>query len=65
MKRFIVVAILLLVPVLASAEPKHQPKDKLKHKDQSEPISVPEPATISLLAVGAGALVARKVWARR
>ena len=64
MKRFLVVAILLLVPVFASAEPKHEPKDKFKHKDHKT-VPVPEPATISLLAVGAGALVARKVWARR
>ena len=40
------------------------PQDKTE-KRNGEPVAVPEPATITLLAAGAGAAVARKLWRNR
>ena len=40
------------------------PQDK-KEKRNGGPIAVPEPATMTLLAAGAGVAMARKVWKNR
>ena len=40
------------------------PQDKTE-KRNGEPVSVPEPATITLLAAGVGVAMARKAWKNR
>ena len=40
------------------------PQDKTE-KRNGEPVAVPEPATITLLAAGAGVAMARKLWTNR
>ena len=40
------------------------PQDKTE-KSNGEPVAVPEPATITLLAAGAGVAFARKRWQKR
>ena len=40
------------------------PQDKTE-KRNGEPVAVPEPATITLLAAGAGVAMARKAWKNR
>jgi PEP-CTERM motif len=81
MKRFalLMVVLTLLAPqawaLAASYEDADGPKDKKEkrtkgpqdksEKQKNEPISVPEPATITLLAAGAGVVAARKLWRNR
>ena len=78
MKRFalLMVVLTLLAPpawvLAASFEDANGPKDKKEkktkgktEKQNNEPISVPEPATIALLAAGAGVVAARKLWRNR
>ena len=40
------------------------PRDKTE-KRNGEPVAVPEPATMTLLAAGAGVAMARKAWKNR
>ena len=81
MKRFalLMIVLTLLAPpawvLAASFEDANGPKDKKEkntknphdktEKQNKEPVSVPEPATITLLAVGAGVVAARKLWRNR
>ena len=71
----IVMALLSPRVLAASYEDARGPKDKKeKHtkgphdkteKQKNDPISVPEPATVTLLAAGAGVVAARKLWRNR
>jgi len=79
MKRFalLMVVLTLFAPgvLAASYEGARGPKDKKEknnkgphdktEKQKNEPISVPEPATITLIAAGAGVVAARKLWRNR
>ena len=40
------------------------PRDKTETRN-GEPVAVPEPATVTLLAAGAGVAMARKAWKNR
>ena len=81
MKRFALLMIVLTLfaspawVLAASFEDANGPKDKKEKntknphdktgKQNNEPVSVPEPATITLLAAGAGVVAARKLWRNR
>ena len=79
MKRFalLMVVLALLAPRVLDAayEDAKGPKDKAEKntkgphdktdKEKGETVRVPEPATITLLAAGAGVAMARKLWKNR
>jgi hypothetical protein len=75
MKRFALLMVLLTLlapPALVLAAsfedangPKDKKTDKQTDKEKGKTVPVPEPATIALLAAGAGVVAARKLWGNR
>jgi PEP-CTERM motif len=62
---FLVTVLAFPVGILAQGRSNSRPVPEQIPQNPKNPVSVPEPTTLMLLGVGAGALALRKIWQAR